>query len=532
MNDLENLGYKFMLAFEGDEVPASIVPWIQEKNVAGFTLFRPKNVVNPGQLRHLTMALQQAALEAGRPPLLIATDQEGGQFVALGDKTTQFPGNMALGATRDPELAQKVGRAIGLEIAAMGVNVNYIPDCDVNTNSANPNVGVRAFGDEPFLVSEMASAMIQGLRSAGVAATAKHFPGNGGASIDPHFGVPVLDHDRERLDQVEFRPFKAAIDEGVQIVMSAHAALPRLTGKADLPATLSATIMQDLLREQLGFEGLIITDALDMKAISQGAGQIVDVIAAIRAGVDLLLLTADPEVQNRLYEGVHLAMSRGLIDQEQLRTSAERVLVLKNWFNRQQQPGLDVVGCYEHRQLEEEVARRSITLVRDNADLLPLQLKDDAKIIVIMPEPADLTPADTSSYVNPALASAMRDYHSNVDEVIVSQRPADSEINAVLDKARQSDLIVIGTIDAQMQNEQAILTKELLNLDINTVTIALRTPYDLMVYPEAGTHICTYSIQPCSLSALAAAMWGRQSFRGKLPVTIPGMADFGQGIKI
>jgi beta-N-acetylhexosaminidase len=413
----------------------------------------------------------------------------------------------------------------------MGVNVNYIPDCDVNTNPANPNVGVRAFGDEPELVSEMASAMIRGVRSAGVAATAKHFPGNGGSSVDPHFGVPVLDHDRERLDRVEFRPFKAAIDEGVQIVMSAHAALPRLTGKADLPATLSATIMQDLLREQLGFEGLIITDALDMKAISQGAGQIVDVIAAIRAGVDLLLLTADPEVQNRLYEGVRLALMRGLIDQEQIQASANRVLALKQWIDGQPQPELDVVGCYEHRQLEEEVARRSITLVRDDAGLLPLQLDPDVKIGVIMPEPADLTPADTSSYVKPSLASAIQAYHANVEEFIVSQRPTDSEIAGLLNQARQADLIVIGTIDAQMQSEQAELTKSILSLGLDTVTIALRTPYDLMVYPEAATHLCAYSIQPCSLSALAAAIWGQYRITGKLPVTIPDVASFGQGIE-
>jgi beta-N-acetylhexosaminidase len=148
-----------------------------------------------------------------------------------------------------------------------------------------------------------------------------------------------------------------------------------------------------------------------------------------------------------------------------------------------------------------------------------------------MPEPADLTPADTSSYVKPSLASAIQVYHANVEEFIVSQRPTDSEIAGLLNQARQADLIVIGTIDAQMQSEQAELTKSILSLGLDTVTIALRTPYDLMVYPEAATHLCAYSIQPCSLSALAAAIWGQHRLTGKLPVTIPDVASFGQGIE-
>ncbi len=510
-----------MLAFDGREAPARILSWIKNRQPAGFTLFRAKNVENPAQIRALNRALQVAANEAGQPPLLIATDQEGGQFVALGDETTHFPGNMALGATGDPDLAWRVGLATGRELAALGLNVNYAPDCDVNTNPANPNVGTRAFGDDPDLVASLTAAMIAGQQAAGVAATAKHFPGNGDSSIDPHYGVPVLDHDQERLEKVEFRPFRVAIEAGARLIMTAHVALPALTGRPDLPATLSRTIMQGLLREEMGFEGLLITDALDMQAITQGAGQIIDVIAAIQAGVDLLLLTGDPEVQERIYGGLQLAHSRGLIEDKHLGPAKKRLRALRQWLAGQAQPDLDVVGCGEHRQLAETVARRTLTLVRDEAGLLPLHLAPEARLAAIMPRPADLTPADTSSYVKPMLAQALRVFHPNVDEFIIPQRPTDIDIAALRARVAEYNLLVVGTISAHLQTEQATMVRELLSSGVPAITVALRTPYDLTAYPEARTHICAYSIQPVSLNALAAALWGAIPYVGRLPVNLP-----------
>jgi len=516
------IGQRFMLAFEGFEPPPHILDWIRERDTAGFTLFRPKNVANPGQVLALNQALQAAAAESGQPPLLIATDQEGGQFVALGDETTHFPSNMALGATGDPALARRVGYATGQEMAAMGLNVNYVPDSDVNSNPDNPNVGIRAFGDDPALVSSMVAAMVEGVQAAGVAATAKHFPGNGESSLDPHYGVPVLNHDKERLEAVEFRPFRAAIEAGAWLMMTAHVGLPALTGRADLPATLSAEIMDGLLRQRLGFKGLLITDAMDMKAITQGAGQIVDVIAALRAGVDLLLLTGDPEVQERIYGGVRLALSRGLLGPEHLAATGERLAALRRWLSQTERPSLDVVGNAEHRQLAEIVARRAMTLVKNEAGLLPLNLPADARIAAIMPRPADLTPADTSSYVAPALAGSIRTYHPNVDEFVVRQKPAASEIRALREVTAGYDLLIVGTISAHLQLEQATLVKELLATGVPAVTVAMRTPYDLSVYPEAKTHVCTYGIEPGALAALASALFGAIPFQGQLPVVIPG----------
>lgn len=527
---------RLLLAFEGHEPPAYIQQWIAQRPLTGFTLFRGLNVKNPAQIRQLTSHLQRLAQSAHRPHLLIAADQEGGQFLALGQETTPFPGNMALGAAAgsaaDPHLAHQVGLAIGREMAALGVNVNYAPVADVNSNPLNPNVGVRAFGDDPDLVAALTVAMIDGLQQAGVAATAKHFPGNGDSGVDPHCGVPTLSHTRTQLEEGAFKPFRAAIAAGARLVMSAHVALPHLTPGPDVPATLQREIMHDLLRQDMGFDGLLISDAMDMKAISQGAGQIVDAIAALRAGIDVLLLTPGAETQERLYQGLKLAMSRRLISQENARNAYARITALQSWLKDQPQPPLDVIGCHEHRSLADRVARQSITLLRNHQNLLPLALPSDARIALVMPRPADLTPADTSSYVTPSLPDALRAHHPHVETFITANPPQDDEIAALRHTLHAFDLLILVTLSASMQPQQATMARELLALDLPTITVAARTPYDLTAYPQAQTHLCTYGIQPPSMHALAAALFGQLPLHGRLPVTIPGLHTRGDGITL
>jgi beta-N-acetylhexosaminidase len=526
------LGFKLMLAFEGYEVPERMRTWITEKNPAGFTLFRPLNVQNPAQVRALTAELQSSAAQADQPPLIIATDQEGGQLNALGEETTLFPGNMALGATRDAALARQVGQAIGRELAALGVNVNYAPNCDINSNPHNPACGIRSFGDDPTLAAEMAAALVAGMQAEGVAATIKHFPGKGEAKVDSHYAMPLIDHSRERLAAMELRPFRAAINAGAKLVMTGHFAIPSLTGSLELPATLSRAVMRDFVRDELGFDGIVITDALDMGAISQGAGQIVDVITAVRAEVDLLLLTNSEEVQERLYAGLQLAYSRGLIDDSHLKPSLARIIALKQWAAQMPQPPLDVVACAEHQELAQTVANRAVTLVRNDAGLLPLHLETDARIAAIMPQPKDLTPADTSSFITPTLATAIRAYHSNIDEFITSHPPTKDEIASLREKAAGYDLLIVGTLSASMDLRQADLVNELLATAVPTITVTLRTPYDLTVYPTAQTHVCTYSILSAPMRALAAALFGEIPFAGRLPVRLGELYEFGHGLSV
>jgi beta-N-acetylhexosaminidase len=437
---------------------------------------------------------------------------------------------MALGATGDEALAERVGRAVGLELRALGINVNYAPVCDLAVEPSNQAIGVRSFGDDPAAVGRLAAATVRGLQSVGVAAGIKHFPGLGAASVDSHHGLAVVDGDEDRFERRELLPFRAAIQAGARVVMSGHVATPGLSGNAMLPATLSRAIMDGVLRERLGFGGVTITDALDMGAIAQGADQVLDVLAALRAGVDLLLTMDDPTARARLEGGLRQIAGRELLDADEMATSRARLAGLHAWLAGFDDPDPSVIRSADHLDLAPEVARRSITVVRDDDGLVPLRHEVGRRVLAVMPRPADLTPADTSSYVEPGLARALRRYQEDVDEIVVSLPPSPDEIAAARDRASTADLAVVGTIAANVDRAQADLVHALLTAGTPTITVALRTPFDLAAYPEARTHACTYGLLEPSMDALAAALFGRSPLGGRLPAAIAGLAATGHGI--
>jgi beta-N-acetylhexosaminidase len=523
-----------MLAFDGLELPVAVADRLAAAPAAGVTLFRFSNVADPVQIRSLTAAIQAASLRrigaASDSPLLVAADQECGQLIGLGEGTTPFAGNMALGATGDPALVERVWRAMGMELRALGVTVDYGPVCDLATNPINPAIGIRSFGDGPAAVGALVAAAVSGLQSAGVAAGLKHFPGIGDVGADSHHELPRLDADRAALDSRELAPFRAGIMAGARVVMSAHLAVPALTGNPGLPCTLAPAVMDRLLRGELGFAGVSITDALDMRALAQGANQVLDVLAALRAGVDLLLTAADPEARGRIEAGLRHAAGRGLVDGGTARASAARVRALRDWLAGFDQPDLDVVGCAAHAELASELAARALTLVRDDVGLLPLALQPSDRIAAIMPTPTDQTPADTSSTVPPGLAAALRAHHAAVDEIVVSHAPSADEIAAVRERVRDHRLIVVGTTAALVEPAQAGLVDALLSSGPPVITVALRTPFDLASYPRSRTHVSSYGLLPPSLEALGAALFGRAGFPGRLPAAIPGMHPTGHGL--
>lgn len=514
------VGQQFLLSFMGKQRPSpELLKIIHRQHIGGIVLFRHKNVGSLAELRNLTAALQKAAAQAKQPPLLIAADQEGGQLMAIGD-ATPFPGNMALGATRSEKLAYKVGQSLGRELAAVGVNVDFAPVCDVNNNPRNPVVGTRSFGEDPTLVGELSAAMIKGLQSAGVAATAKHFPGHGDVSSDSHHGAPVVPHPAKRIDRIELPPFRAAIKAGVRLMMTAHIVMPALNGRTSQPATVSPEILRGLLRKKLGFNGLIVGDAMDMHAMEQGPGYIAEAMAAVAAGLDLLLLNHDLSRVDAAFANILHAARRGLLSPQEINASARRVLALKARLAKMKQPPLSIVGCREHLALARQVAEQSMTLVRNTAQRVPLNLTSDAKVAVVVPRPEDLTPADTSSYVTPNLAAALRRYHRRVDEFVMAMNPESSEIKSLREKLKNYDLAIIGTINAMVHKGQADLVNAVLKQGTKVVAVALRMPYDLAAYPGVHTYACTYSILPPAMEALAAALMGKIDFRGKLPVTV------------
>jgi beta-N-acetylhexosaminidase len=515
------LGQQVLVSFEGaKEVPPQVAGMLAEHRISGVEVFRNKNFENRGQLRRLTTALQLAAARAGAPPLLIAANQEGGQLITVGD-STPFPGNMALGATHSSDLAEKVGVAMGRELSAVGINVNFAPVADVNNNPDNPVIGTRSFGDDPRLVARLTAALVHGLQSAGIAATAKHFPGHGDTASDSHDCAPVVPHRMERLRRVELPPFRAAIKAGVKMIMAAHVMLPKYEGGQSAPATLSPAVLRGLLRRKLGYEGVIATDAMDMRALEQGPAFSVEAMAALAAGADLVLLHQDLTRVDGAFPILVQAIRRGFLAADEVRASALRIQALKQWLKRTPPAPLSVVGCREHLELAREVARRSVTLVRDFAKRLPLRLPAKARVAVVVPRPEDLTPADTSSYETPALGAAVRRHHRSAEELTIAMNPEWTEVRSLLNHLRDFDLVIVGTINAAAYAAQATFVNGLLEQHTPVVAVALRMPYDVTAYPEVPTYACTYSILRPALDALADALWGEIPFAGKLPVTLP-----------
>jgi len=514
---------RILLSFDGFDLSAAAAEGIAAR-AAGVTLYRHLNVRSVGQVRELTATLQAAVTRLGLPSLVIAVDHETGQLHALGDDATPFAGAMAVGATGDPALAERVGAAIGTEMRAVGANLAYAPVCDLATNPRNLVVGIRSFGDDPAAVGTMAAATVRGLQSTGVAATLKHLPGHGDPSGDTHHELPVLDRTAAELRDRELVPFREGIAAGARAVMTAHLAVPAMTGRRDLPATLSLSIVHRLLRTELGFNGLAISDALDMGALAQGPEQGIDVVAALRAGTDLLLCGPDPDAQDRVERALHHALERKLLDPREIRASAGRLVALRSWLagSAGPTPPLDIVGSVGHRALAAELARRSITLIRDDAGRLPVRPAADARVLVIEPPPRDLTPTDTTSSLPPGgLAAAIRARHPVVVGHLIEPDVAPGEIAAICELAAGADLVILGTVDALGQPSVTELAGALVGTDTPVIAVALRGPWDAVAYPEVRTVLATYGIQPPSLAALVDALWGDAPITGRLPVRLP-----------
>jgi beta-N-acetylhexosaminidase len=408
----------------------------------------------------------------------------------------------------------------------MGVNVVYAPVLDVASNPVNPALGIRSFGDDAVWVERHGAAMVRGLQSAGVAACIKHFPGAGEAEADPHHGLVTVSDSWDDLDAWTLVPFEGAIGAGARMVMSGHIGLPAVTGRDDLPATLSREVMTGLLRDHLGFDGVSITDALDMAGVGLGPNGVPDVIAALRAGVDLLLTAADPAARERIEATLADAVARGALDAETSTASERRLAALREWLKSfGDPPDVDVVGGAEHRALAAELAARSITLFRDPARLLPIRWEAVGRVLAVMPRPTDLTPADTSSTVEPALGAALRRYHGDVDEVVVEPEPDAASIAAVRARAEAADLAVVGTIDALRLPAQLDLVQAVVGTGTPTITVAMRGPWDVAAIPWGPTAFATYSILPESLAAFAAVLGGNAPALGLLPVRVQIFAE-------
>jgi beta-N-acetylhexosaminidase len=496
---------QLMFSLYASQMPdARLLAAVRAGQVSSFCLF-VDTLARPEQIYRLTETLHNAAREGGLPPPLIGTDQEGGQLIAVSEGATELPGNMALMATRDPFLAEKAGRITARELLAMGVNLNFAPVLDVLINPENPSVGVRSFGDDPVLAGRLGAAYIRGMQHEGVVATSKHFPGSGDISTDTHHALAFVEHDMERLNRVELVPFRDAISTHVGAIMTAHVIFRALD--AENPVTLSPAAVR-FLRETLCYEGLIITDALDMHAVAV-RGAVECVADALRAGVDLALIGHLENPFHIMEEIVNLRLGN---------TGASRRITAARHALPTERPSLDVVGCDEHQQIAQEIADLSITVVKANGSL-PLHLPADAKIAVLVQEFDRLTPADTSDRIDPAgLYRAVLKRHPNTIPVTCSGNDDHFEVD--WDRLAGVAMVIVPTDTVHRRVWQASLVKALHARGCSPVVVALRSPLDILAFPEIETYLCAYSPRPVSVEAAARVLFGEIPARGVLPLAL------------
>ncbi|WP_213422644.1 glycoside hydrolase family 3 protein [Bhargavaea massiliensis] len=510
---------------------------VKDYHIGGVILFR-ENVVTTEQTTRLADAYQAASEKYG---MFLTIDQEGGIVTRL-QSGTDMPGNMALGATRSEKLAYDTGRVIGEELASLGINFDLAPVLDVNNNPDNPVIGVRSFGEDPELVASLGTAYVKGLQDTGTAATAKHFPGHGDTAVDSHLGLPEVPHDKERLMEVELYPFQRAMDEGIDAIMTAHVTFPKIDdtkviSKKDgseihVPATLSHKVLTGLMREEMGYDGLIITDALNMQAIADHFGPVDAVIKAIQAGTDIVLMPVGLET---VAEGVYGAVRSGDISEERIEASVKRILTLKleRGILKEESPkpidekianALEVVGSDEHKAVEREVAERSVTLVK-NQDILPLAPNADDQIIVV-----------GNTYIDD-LYNAVKAKHANT--VLIKASAPLTE--AQLDQVREAKAVIAGTVTSTVSQRSAtsaqmrMVNQLIAETETPVIGVGIRNPYDIMAYPNTDAYLAQYSFRTASFKATAAILFGEVAPSGTLPITIPGaeggvLYGFGHGL--
>lgn len=530
----QKVGQMVMAGFPGYSAGSEATQLIRQHHVGGVILFA-RNIRDPVQVANLTRSLQQLAQSSGaRIPLFIATDQEGGIVARLRSPAAVMPGAMALGAASSPELAYEAGRSTARQLLAVGINMNFAPVVDVNNNPANPVIGVRSFGEDPELVAELGAAFIRGQQEEGVISTAKHFPGHGDTDTDSHIALPRVDHPRERLDQVELVPFRAAIAAGVDAIMTAHVTFPSIDPTPGLPATLSHRVLTGLLREELGHEGLIVTDAMEMQAITANFGIAEAAVRAVEAGADMVLVAwpADWYDAVRVTQALVAAARSGRISQERIDASVERILRLKlerGLFDVAPVSATEAaerVGRPEDHALALEIARAAVTVVKDEQGAIPLEPKQSGKVLVVTPQLSDLTQAEERGTSLSTLGEVVRRRIPDAQEIVIGTSPSVSQRSQVVLAARDADTIIIGTYRAN-QN-QALLVNDLRRMGKRLIVVALREPYDLLLFPDMPTYVATYGYLPVHMEALGEVLFGDAPARGRLPVSLPGLTTEGK----
>lgn len=524
---------------------------VEENKIGGIIFF--------GAPLYETTLLANRMQELAKVPLLISLDAETGIGMRFED-VTNFPWAMAMAATGDPELARRVGVITGREAKAIGVYHVYAPVLDVNNNAANPVINVRSFGEDPNEVAKYGVAFIEGIQSQHVIATAKHFPGHGDTNVDSHRGLPIIDHSRESLEKTELIPFRKAVEAGVASIMIAHIALPQIDGeeikplrnfiqgdaevgaelvsqKATVPATLSEKIQTGILRNEMGFKGLIVSDAMSMSGLTIYFSQEEAGVRAFLAGTDILEKPADTDA---ILRGLRDAVKSGRVPEARLNESVRKQLAWKYELGlvKNRITPIDaidrIVAGKESAALTEEIASKAITLVRNDANALPL--KKDLRIAVLGISNTFDGPQTMNSFVSALRANGARfmpaylQENSTPEQVAVARKvvdEADIVIAGLYGRVRSGAKNSVGI----PENGAAVL-RDLLASDKNVIGVSFGNPYILGAFPQMKTYLVAYGDMPSLQRAAARSMLGTQDISGKLPISLPGLYPRGTGIPL
>jgi len=528
---------------------------VVENHVGGIILFR-------GQV-YESVVIVNRMQQLAKYPLLISSDLEAGAGMRF-DDTVNFPWNMAVGATGNPEYARRQGELTAREARALGIQQIYAPVADVNNNAANPVINVRSYGEDPAEVAKLVAAFVEGAQQGGVIATAKHFPGHGDTATDSHRGLPEIDVTRDRLNSVELVPFRAAVNAGVGAVMDGHIGLPLIdptaimplprevklkaietdddgeivVEKGTMPTTLSP-IMNKILRNELSFDGLIVTDAMSMSGLTLYFTQGEASVRALEAGADLLLKPADTDAA---FRGVRDAVKTGRLTEKRIEESARKVLAAKYDLGLVQQrlTSLDeidrVVSGKDTLKLADEIAEHAITLVRNDAKLLPLNLPPKATVFNLA-----ITNGDDRLFVTQPFVASMSRSGIKVVTIVLDDRSSEAEVKKALDLAGQANL-VIASLYGRVRSGQARSValpqpgaralETLIDRKTPLIGISFGNPYLLGSFPGLQTYIVAYGDMQSLQEAAAEALLGQDDITGRLPISLPGLYPRGTGIQL
>ena len=509
----EKVGQLFMFGFDALDVDSHAIELIKKHKVGNVILFA-RNVKTPEQLFKLNQNLQKLAFEEIGIPLLISIDQEGGMVTRIRNGGTFFPGAMTLTATNDSSNAYISGKLMGEELISLGINMNLAPVMDVNNNPYNPVIGVRSFGDDPKKVTEYGMKFVHGMQE-NVIATVKHFPGHGDTKVDSHLALPKIDYPLEHMESVELYPFKKAIKEGIKAIMSSHINFPAFTENG-LPTTLSKKCLTGLLREKLGFEGLIITDGMQMKAIEHTYGTVKASLMAIEAGVNLVCICHSRELQVEAAEYVLKAVQNNELSEAIIDERLQRVLTYKKQLIVDLKKDYkDVKHIVENditKAFMYDVVKKGVTLAKgDN-----YELNDKTLLIASDPVPTSIADEDSGSY---SILQSVSKHLPMIDTFEVGIKPTKEDyqnVGKILDKY---DTIIFCSYNSNVHVEQIEFMTYLKDAK-DLYVMSMRNPYDLFFLPSLENVVNFYEYTPNSIKALISYLKGYLIPRGVLPIEL------------